>query len=36
MLSERLKAAMESIAQLPPEMRDRLADEFEAAIDNAL
>lgn len=36
MLSERLKAAMESVAKLPPETQDRLAGKIEVAIDNAL
>lgn len=36
MLSERLRAAMESAAKLPPETQERLAEEIEAAIDNAL
>ncbi len=36
MLIERLKAAMESAARLPPEAQDALAHQIEQAIDNAL
>ena len=36
MLTERLKAVMDSAAQLPPAVQDRLAEEIESAIDNAV
>jgi len=36
MLTERLKAAMESAAELPPEAQDKLAEEIQNAIDNAI
>jgi hypothetical protein len=32
MLTERLKAAMESAAELPPEAQDKLAEEIQNAI----
>ncbi|HEX6816767.1 MAG TPA: hypothetical protein VF120_00190 [Ktedonobacterales bacterium] len=35
MLSERLKAVVESAAQLPAEMQEKLAAQLEAAIANA-
>jgi hypothetical protein len=36
MLTERLKSAFEHAKQLPPEEQDRIAQEIESAIDNAL
>ena len=36
MLTERLKAALESAEQLPPEAQDKLAEEIECAIDDAI
>jgi hypothetical protein len=36
MLTERLKAAIESASRLPPEGQDKVAAQFEAAIANAL
>jgi hypothetical protein len=36
MLTERLKAALESAEQLPPETQDKLAEEIESAIDDAI
>jgi hypothetical protein len=36
MLTDRFKAAIESAAQLPPEAQDKLAEDIEAAIENAL
>lgn len=35
MLNERLKAVLESAAQLPPEAQEKLASQIEAAIANA-
>ena len=36
MLTERLTAALESAEQLPPEAQDKLVEEIESAIDNAI
>jgi uncharacterized protein (DUF2267 family) len=36
MITERLKAAMSSAAQLPPDAQDKLAAQLESAIANAL
>lgn len=35
MLTERLSAAIENAAQLPPDMQDKLAAQLESAIANA-
>jgi hypothetical protein len=36
MLTDRLKAVMESASHLSPELQDRLAEEIASAMDNAL
>lgn len=36
MLTERLKATLESAEQLPSEAQDKLVEEIESAIDNAI
>ena len=36
MLNERLKAALDSAAQLPPEVQDKVAAQIESAVRNAL
>jgi len=36
MLNERLKAALDSAAQLPPEVQEKVAAQIESAVRNAL
>ena len=36
MISERLKAALDSASQLPPELQDKVAAQIESAVRNAL
>ncbi len=36
MLNERLKAALESASQLPPEVQEKVAAQIESAVRNAL